>query len=45
MINSTALSGLFDLNEGDAVFARDVKDGGDPEDDILQVFVATMCVV
>lgn len=44
MINSTGLSGLFDLHEGDAVFARDVKYGGDPEDDVLQVFVATTCV-
>lgn len=41
MIHSPGLGGLFALNEGDAVFARDVKNGGDPEDDALQVFVAT----
>ncbi|KAI0083214.1 hypothetical protein BDY19DRAFT_998758 [Irpex rosettiformis] len=35
------LRGLLVLNEGDAVFARDIREGGKVEEDILQVLIAT----
>ncbi|KAI0083084.1 hypothetical protein BDY19DRAFT_998871 [Irpex rosettiformis] len=35
------LQGLLVLNEGDALFARDIRAGGKVEEDILQILVAT----
>ncbi|KAI0085725.1 hypothetical protein BDY19DRAFT_908927 [Irpex rosettiformis] len=35
------LRGLLVLNEGDAVFARDIRSEGKVEEDILQILVAT----
>ena len=34
------LSGLIQLQEGDWLFARDVKSDGDPMQDIVQAFVS-----
>ena len=36
--------GLLELREGDWLLARDVHGDGDPESDIIQVFVLGRCV-
>ena len=40
----SALQGLLDLQEGDAVFARDVTSAGDPSEDLLKILICTLCV-